>query len=500
MARGISIKDVENKVQHISDNNVIPLSTGADVPEVVTVGVLKDHINEDLETALEGKQDVINDLATIRSGAALGATALQSYTESDPTVPAWAKAEQKPSYTASEVGAVPITRKINNKALSSDITLTAADVNALPSSTVIPAAQIQSDWNQSNTSAKDYIKNKPEIPVLPTLADVATSGDYEDLTNTPTIPDVPEWAMSPTKPSYSVNEIDGAQEELVSGTNIKTINNESILGSGNITIQGGGGDVNVIESITFNGSAVPVDASKNAAITYSAPVISVNGNTGAVTISVPTKVSDLTNDSGFITSYTETDPVFSASVAASITSADITSWNGKSTFSGSYNDLTDKPTLFSGDYNDLSNKPTIPTVPTNVSAFTNDAGYITGYTETDPTVPSWAKASTKPTYTASEVGALPDTTVIPTESTVSGWGFTKNAGTITGITMNGASKGTSGVVDLGTVITVHQDISGKENISNKVTSLSPSSTDTEYPSAKCIYDLIGDIETLLAAI
>lgn len=48
-----------------------------------------------------------------------------------------------------------------------------------------------------------------------------------------------------------------------------------------------------------------------------------------------------------------------------------------------------------------------------------------------------------------------------TESTVSGWGFTKNTGTITGIKMNGASKGTSGVVDLGTVITAHQDISGK---------------------------------------
>ena len=28
-------------------------------------------------------------------------------------------------------------------------------------------------------------------------------------------------------------------------------------------------------------------------------------------------------------------------------------------------------------YNDLSNKPTIPTVPTNVSSFTNDSGYLT---------------------------------------------------------------------------------------------------------------------------
>lgn len=46
-----------------------------------------------------------------------------------------------------------------------------------------------------------------------------------------------------------------------------------------------------------------------------------------------------------------------------ITSANITSWNNKSDFSGSYNDLKEKPT--------------IPTVPTQVSAFTNDAGYLT---------------------------------------------------------------------------------------------------------------------------
>jgi hypothetical protein len=41
-----------------------------------------------------------------------------------------------------------------------------------------------------------------------------------------------------------VNEIiDDKQDTLVSGTNIKTINNTSILGSGNIDIQGGGADV-----------------------------------------------------------------------------------------------------------------------------------------------------------------------------------------------------------------------------------------------------------------
>lgn len=41
----------------------------------------------------------------------------------------------------------------------------------------------------------------------------------------------------------------------------------------------------------------------------------------------------------------------------------------------------------------------------------------TTYNIKDAAVPAWAKESTKPTYTASEVGALPDTTVIPSAIT-----------------------------------------------------------------------------------
>ena len=112
----------------------------------------------------------------------------------------------------------------------------------------------------------------------------------------------------------------------------------------------------------------------------------------------------------------ETDPIFTASAAFRITDENIESWNTKSTFSGDYNDLTNKPTklsefendegylnsetdpvftaspahgitneniaewdaksTFSGDYNDLDNKPT------KVSDFENDAGYLDS--ETDP--------------------------------------------------------------------------------------------------------------------
>jgi hypothetical protein len=52
----------------------------------------------------------------------------------------------------------------------------------------------------------------------------------------------------------------------------------------------------------------------------------------------------------------------------------------------------------------LAGKANTADIPTKVSDLTNDSGFITSYTETDPTVPSWAKASSKPSYTKSEVG------------------------------------------------------------------------------------------------
>lgn len=69
--------------------------------------------------------------------------------------------------------------------------------------------------------------------------------------------------------------------------------------------------------------------------------------------------------------------------------------------------------------------------------------------------------------TSGSYNDLDDTPTIPaavTETTVSNWGFTKNTGTVTGVKMNGTTKGTSGLVDLGTVLTEHQDISGKQDV------------------------------------
>lgn len=44
------------------------------------------------------------------------------------------------------------------------------------------------------------------------------------------------------------------------------------------------------------------------------------------------------------------------------------------------------------------------------------------------------------------------------------------------------------------------DVSEKEDVSNKVTTILSSSTDEQYPSAKCVWDIVGDVESALAAI
>jgi hypothetical protein len=77
------------------------------------------------QAALDGKSNTNHNHAGVYQPAGDYLTA-----EADPTVPAWAKAASKPAYTASEVGAVPTTRKVNGKALSADVTLSAADVGA----------------------------------------------------------------------------------------------------------------------------------------------------------------------------------------------------------------------------------------------------------------------------------------------------------------------------------------------------------------------------------
>lgn len=79
-----------------------------------------------------------------------------------------------------------------------------------------------------------------------------------------------------------------------------------------------------------------------------------------------------------------------------------------------------------------------------------DANKNVALVESDPTVPSWAKQSSKPTYTAQEVGALPASTPIPSKTSdlTNDSGFLTSSTGVTGVKGNAESAYRHGNVNL----------------------------------------------------
>lgn len=193
------------------------------------------------------------------------------------------------------------------------------------------------------------------------------------------------------------------------------------------------------------------DLQNDSGFITSAPVASVNGQTGNVVLTasdvgalsddtiIPTKTSDLTNDSGYITSVpvqsvnnktgavvlnasdvgalpdSTVIPTVPTNVSAfqndagyltAVPSQYVTETELQTAIAGKANTADLATVATSGEYADLSNKPTIPTVPSNVSAFTNDAGYITASQAPVQSVNGQTGAVTTPntTYTISISG------------------------------------------------------------------------------------------------
>lgn len=113
----------------------------------------------------------------------------------------------------------------------------------------------------------------------------------------------------------------------------------------------------------------------------------------------------------------ETDPVFTASAASAITSADISSWNSKSDFSGDYEDLTNKPTI-----------------PTKTSELTNDSNFVAQSELNDYATKS---------YVDDAIDDIPSTTYTLPVSTTSTLGGVKIDGSTITIDSNGVISATS---------------------------------------------------------
>lgn len=170
------------------------------------------------------------------------------------------------------------------------------------------------------------------------LATVATSGLYSDLTGTPTIPTVNNATLTIQKNGTTVNSFTAnASSNVTANITVPTATSDLTNDSGFITDAG---------VTSFNGST--------GAVTYTAPVTSVNGNTGAVTVSVPTATSDLTNDSGFITS-SDLPTVGNATLTIQKNGTNVQTFTANAT----------------------SNKTANITVPTQTSELTNNSGFIT---------------------------------------------------------------------------------------------------------------------------
>lgn len=127
-----------------------------------------------------------------------------------------------------------------------DTVVTENSSNLVTSGAVYDAIQ---EGGGSESVAWGDIAGKPDFKA------VATSGSYDDLTNKPTIP---TKTSELTNDSSFVNnyQLSGKQDKLTSGTNIKTINNQSILGSGNIATASQSELTNIATTVGNQASAI----------------------------------------------------------------------------------------------------------------------------------------------------------------------------------------------------------------------------------------------------
>lgn len=310
-----------------------------------------------------------------------------------------------PIATASSLGVVKIGSGIN---VASDGTISAA-VASLDWANITNKPTDVSYW----TNDAGYITSA-DLPTktsdLTNDSDFVTSADVptktSDLTNdsgfiTNSVSNLANYYKK--SETYTQGEVNSLLSAITIPTKTSDLTNDSNFVSdtdyataskgGVIKVGSGLAITNGVLSTTGGGVADAVEWSN--VLNKPSDVSYWTNDAGYITsAALPTKTSDLTNDSGFLTSYTETDPIYSASPAAGITAADISSWNAKSDFSGSYNDLTDKPTIPTvnnatltiqrnntnvGTFtaNASSNKTINITVPTTVAELSDASTYVT---------------------------------------------------------------------------------------------------------------------------
>ena len=223
---------------------------------------------------------------------------------------------------------VPTSRKINNKALTGDISLTASDVGALPDSTAIPQGTVKSVRVQAGTGLSSSTSTA-QTETLNTTISIASG--YK-------LPTTTEWGNKQdaltTQTAYSAKG---------SSTKVPQITTNNLGQVTNIT------EVTISQP-TINNKTITIQKNSTTVDSFT-----LNQSTDkTINITVPTKTSDITNDSGFLTSHQSIKTLKTDNTSAQTASS-------SETITGSGTISLHKVSK-TGSYNDLLNKPTIPTV------------------------------------------------------------------------------------------------------------------------------------------
>jgi hypothetical protein len=146
------------------------------IAEAAVGGVdVTEYVNERVDEVIGGASGTFDTLGEIE-------TAIKNKVDKTTTVNNKALSSNV-SLSASDVGAVPTSRTVNGKALSSNITLSAADVKALPDTTTIPTTLADLTEDTTHRFVTDAEKTTWN-------SKSNFSGNYNDLTNKPTIPSI----------------------------------------------------------------------------------------------------------------------------------------------------------------------------------------------------------------------------------------------------------------------------------------------------------------------
>ena len=292
---------------------------------------------QDMNTALAGKQDVISDLATIRSGAALGATATQP----------------------ADLAAGLATKQDVISDLATIRSGAALGATSVQPADLAPYATT-ADMNTALAGKQDVISDLSTIrsgaalgatSVQPSdLATVATTGDYGDLLHTPTVDQTYDATSTNAQSGVAVASAianNGLFEATYGTTTLSEVVNAisahkvvycrvsgrmaflAYIGSSNVEFQyyrsnsQGTGDSVFIYTVSSNGWTTterPAYVQSNWNTTSSSDAAYIRNKP-----SIPTKTSDLTNDSGYITAsdvpaqvqadWTESDTTSAAYIA-----------------------------------------------------------------------------------------------------------------------------------------------------------------------------------------